>query len=280
MKGKRVLITGGNSGIGKEAAIALAKQGADIVLACRNIDKARSAVDEIKRITSSDCIAYMSLDLASKASIQAFSESFARQFDSLDVLINNAGLVSTTYQQTVDGFEMTMGVNHLGPFLLTHLLLPLLKAAGAARVVNVASDSYKMAKLDINDLDGKNNYFIMRAYSASKLANILFTRELAERVKGDGVTVNALHPGAVATSIWPSENLLYKLLSAVLKIFLISEKRGAQTTVYLASSGDVMGETGGYFYREKACKITHEQLNDRVFQKDFWKLSERLMLDV
>lgn len=275
MQGKRVLITGANSGIGKMAAIALAQQGAEIVMGCRNLSSAEAAKGEIQQQAPGAEVHVMALDLASLQSIHQFAEQCNKQFDRLDVLINNAGLASIERQETQDGFELTMGTNHLGPFLLTHLLLPLLQKAEHARIINVASHSHYSGKIDFDDFHSKHNYRVMKVYGASKLANVLFTQELAERLRDQGITVNALHPGMVATNIWPDDKLWQRAASWVAKQFMISEKKGAETTVYLASSDKVAQTSGKYFYKKKPVRPA-KACNDKAVQQRLWDLSETL----
>src|SRR2546430_6128948 len=199
MAGKVVVITGGNTGIGKEAAVALAGRGAQVVVTSRNEERGRSARQEIAERSGNDSVEVMSLDLASFRSIRSFAADVLDRFDHLDVLVNNAGLILRQRAETQEGFEETFGVNHLGHFLLTDLLLERLRASAPARVVVVASDAHKGARqgLDFDDLQAERKYRWAKAYSKSKLANIYFTRELARRLDRTGVTVNALHPGFV-----------------------------------------------------------------------------------
>ncbi|MEE8346831.1 MAG: SDR family oxidoreductase, partial [Dehalococcoidia bacterium] len=200
MQGKTVLITGANSGIGKETAVALARAGATVVFTSRDPKKGEQAAADIRRRSGTD-VTLMPLDLASFTSIRALAETFLQRYEKLHLLINNAGLVLSERTETEQGFETTFGVNHLGHFLLTKLLLDRIKASAPARIVNVASGAHRRVGggLDFDDLQSTNGYSAFRVYGRSKLANIYFTRELARRLQGTGVTVNALHPGVVAT---------------------------------------------------------------------------------
>jgi NAD(P)-dependent dehydrogenase (short-subunit alcohol dehydrogenase family) len=210
VRDKTVLITGANSGIGLETTRVLAGMGARIVMACRDRAKADPLRDQLAGETGNDQLEVMDLDLASLADIRRFAAEFGERHGRLDVLLNNAGCFSMTRQETVDGFELTFGTNHLGPFLLTTLLLPMLRDTPAARIVNVASAAHTAAKLDWDDLQMTRRYKGFPAYANSKLANVLFTFELARRLADDDVTVNALHPGHVATNIWPSDRWYWR----------------------------------------------------------------------
>ena len=246
MKDKLVLITGANSGIGKETARGLAAMGATIIMACRNLEKAEPVRDAIIEETGNARVSVMHIDLASLESIRTFAREFTAAYTCLDVLINNAGTFSTTRQETEDGFEKTMGTNHLGPFLLTHLLLPSLMQASAARVVNVSSAAAFFGKIDLDDLQMTSSYGMVgfRAYAASKLANVLFTQELAQRLEGTRLTVNAVHPGEVNTNIWPDNNWFWRLVNRINSRFRISAEEGARTVIFAAaSSGTITAES-------------------------------------
>jgi NAD(P)-dependent dehydrogenase (short-subunit alcohol dehydrogenase family) len=275
MQGKIVLITGANSGIGKETTKALAKKGATIVMACRNLTKANSVCEAIKKESGSRHIEVMQLDLASLSSIRQFTRQFSQKYQQLNLLINNAGIFCTTREETQDGFEKTMGTNYLGPFLITHLLLPLLTQTPEARIINVASDTHFDGQIDLRDLHLQKKYKGSQAYASSKLAIVLFTQELAERLKDAGITVNALHPGLVATKIWPEEKWYQVMASKIIKLFLISPQEAAQTSIYLASSDEVKNITGKYFYKKKP-KDVSPKCRDMELQKGLWQLSEKL----
>lgn len=211
MDDKIILITGGNSGIGKETAIDLASRGAKVYIACRNPAKCETAKVEISNATQSSNVQAIQLDLASFESIHNFSRNFHQLEKRLDVLINNAGTVASKRTLTKEGFEMDFGVNHLGHFLLTNLLLDLIKVASPSRIVVVSSEMHFFADLKMDDLNFENrSYSWMRAYSNSKLANLLFSNELARRLADDGVAVNSLHPGVVNTKVAASFNWFVK----------------------------------------------------------------------
>lgn len=277
MAGKTVLITGANSGIGKITAAALAGMGASVVLACRREEAAREAMEEIRLEHPDAQLEFLQLDLASLKKVRAAANEFLARHKTLDVLINNAGLANVRRQTSVDGFELTFATNHLGPFLLTSLLLPAVRAV-EGRIINVASGVHRIGKIHWQDLHFHSGYFVISAYAQSKLANILFTRELARREEANGVTVNCLHPGAVATNIWPEAKWHEKLFSKALKLFLISPEQGARTGIWLASNAIGGNVTGGYF--EKCSEKTPSKAarDDQAAEK-LWQISEELIRD-
>jgi NAD(P)-dependent dehydrogenase (short-subunit alcohol dehydrogenase family) len=277
---KVVLITGANSGIGKETTRALARRGARLVMACRNLAKAEPVRQAIQEESGNSQIELMALDLASLASIRGFTGQFSEKYQQLHVLLNNAGTFSMSRQETLDGFELTMGVNHLGTFLLTHLLLPELQRTPDSRIVNVSSNVYYRGEIDLDDLQlERRKYRGMNAYANSKLANVCFTLDLAAQLQDLGVTVNALHPGHVATNIWrlwPEERWYQTLLIKIMNRTAISAQEGAQTSIYLASSDEVRGVTGQYFDRGQI-KAVSPKCDDRHMRRGLWKLSEELV---
>jgi retinol dehydrogenase-12 len=252
MVGKVCMITGATSGIGKEAAFQLARRGATLVLVGRNQWKCEKTVQEINEQTGNSSVEYLLADLSYQAHIRDLAQQFKSRHQRLHVLLNNAGAIVLTRQQTGDGIERTFALNHLSYFLLTCLLLDTLKASAPARIVNVSSDAHRGAILELDDLQCQHQYRGFWAYARSKLANILFTYELARRLEGTGVTVNALHPGLVATNFLANNGLLGKFLWVFLAIRGISPQRGADTAVYLASSPEVEGITGQYFEKRQA----------------------------
>jgi len=215
------------------------------------------------------------LELASLNSIRQFAQQFSQKYQQLKVLINNAGVFCIKKEETQDGFEKTMGTNYLGPFLLTNLLLPLLKQTPEARIINVASHTHFQGQIDLRDLHLQKKYKGSKAYASSKLAIVLFTQELAERLKDTDITVNALNPGLVATNIWPEEKWYQALASKIIKWFLISTQEAAQTSIYLASSDNVKSVTGKYFYKKKPKEVSPKS-RDMQLQKGLWQLSEKL----
>jgi NAD(P)-dependent dehydrogenase (short-subunit alcohol dehydrogenase family) len=284
LSGKNVVITGGNTGIGKEAAVGLAGLGARVVITSRNEEGGRAARDEIVERSGSQSVEVMPLDLASFRSIRSFAADVLDRFDRLDVLVDNAGLIHQRRTETEEGFETTFGVNHLGHFLLTDLLLDRLHTSGPARVVVVASNAHKGARrgLDFDDLQGERRYRWMDAYNKSKLANIYFTRELARRLDGTDVTVNALHPGFVRSDFGRGGDLsgVYGWgIKYVASPFAISPEKGARTTIYLASSPEVDGVTGGYFYKCKPATPSSVAQDDAAARR-LWYVSEQLVASV
>jgi NAD(P)-dependent dehydrogenase (short-subunit alcohol dehydrogenase family) len=280
MDAKVVVITGGNAGIGKEAAVGLARAGAMVVITSRNAERGQAALDDVRKRSGSGDVAVMDLDLASFASIRRFAAGFLDRYTRLDVLLNNAGVILGRRTETAEGFETTFGVNHLGHFLLTQLLLDRLEGnPGGARVVNVSSVAHKGARngLDFDDLQSRRRYTPMKVYSKSKLANIYFTRELARRV-GDGVTANALHPGFVHSDFGLSGDagFFYGLGIRLGTPFAISSEKGARTSVYLASSPEVEGVTGGYFYKCAPASISAAAQDDAAARR-LWDVSEQLV---
>ena len=278
-----ILITGANSGIGKEAAVALARMGATTVITARDAAKGQAALDEIKQRSGSDTVEVMALDLADFGSIRAFSEQFHDRFDRLDVLINNAGAILSDRQVTAQGFEATFGVNHLGHFLLTDLLLDRLESSAPSRVVNVASLAHRYAHrgLDFSDLQSERGYQSMNVYGKSKLANVLFTTELARRLAGTGVTANCLHPGAVATGFGNADDTTgWERFTMMLgRPFFISAERGARTIVYLAAAPEVADKTGGYYVRSKLRTASKAGRDDQAAER-LWELSEAMVASV
>ncbi len=277
MKDKLVLITGANSGIGKETARGLAAMGATLIMACRNLEKAAPVRDAIIEETGNAGVSLMHVDLASLESIRTFAHEFAGAYTCLDVLINNAGTFSPTRQETQDGFEKTMGTNHLGPFLLTHLLLPFLIEAPSARVVNVSSGAAFFGKIHLDDLQMTKSYGMVGfgAYAASKLANVFFTQELAQRLEGTRITVNAAHPGVVSTNIWPDSNWLWSFGDRILSRFWISAEEGARTVIYAATSASLEGITGKFLADEQVREVKGN-CRDVTLQKALWRASEQL----
>ncbi len=250
LTGQTILITGATSGIGLEAAVKLAAMGAELVLVARNRARLDAAVANVSRRAGSPRVSSLLCDFSSQAQIHRVAAEYRAAHTRLDVLVNNAGSVWPTRQVSGDGIEETFAVNHLGYFLLTQLLLDLLRASAPARIVNVASIGHRSGTMDFDDLGFENGgYSTMRAYSRSKLANVLFTRELARRLDGTGVTVNALHPGGVSTGIWSHAPWYTKPLMPLARLFMRSPEQGGDVIVYLASSPDLEGKTGGYYER-------------------------------
>ncbi len=271
MQGKICIITGANSGIGKATALGLAKMGATVVLVSRDRARGEQAQSEIKAQSGNPNIDLLLADLSSQKSIRQLADDFKQRYSQLHVLINNAGVFSPRKRLTVDGIDMVFAVNQLAPFLLTNLLLDVLKASAPARIVNVSSGSHEANYLKLDDLQSEKHYRPMRAYGQSKLALVLFTYELARRLEGTGVTANCLHPGFVATNI--AQRGLpppVRLLAKPIFLFSISPEQGARTSIYLASSPDVEGVTGKYFVKSvprQSAPLTHdESLQHKLWQ--------------
>ena len=280
MKGQTVVVTGGNSGIGLETATALAAMGARVLLTARNADRGRAAVAEIAGRTPGAQVQLVVFDLADLSSVRRGAAEILEQAPRLDVLVNNAGLVLSERRVTADGYEATFATNHLGPFLLTNLVLDRLRASAPARVVNVASTAHNSARKGIpfDDLQSEGRYRGMRVYGQSKLANILFTNELARRLEGTGVTANSLHPGTVRTG-YGADGDARGLLAVGLKVsgpFFLSPAKGARTSVYLASSAEVDGVSGQYFVKCKP-RTPRSWARDPEAAQRLWRVSEELV---
>lgn len=252
MAGKVCMVTGANSGIGKVTALELARMGATVVMVCRDRGRAEPVLAEIRRATGNQAVELMLADLSSQQSTRQLAAAFRQKYDRLHVLVNNAGAMFLKRSVTVDGLEETFALNHLGYFLLTNLLLDLIQASAPARIVNVSSGAHMAAAIHFDDLQGER-YSAWRAYGQSKLANVLFTVELARRLEGTGVTANALHPGFVRSNFATSTPVARFVLT-LLKPFAISPEQGAETSIYLASSPEVEGVTGKYFVKKQAAK--------------------------
>jgi len=276
MAGKICLVTGATSGIGKVTATALAGQGAEVIIAGRNHQKAEDTVRQIQSETGNDAVHYLLADFSDLRQVRTLARSFREQYSRLDVLVNNAGAFFNARRETPYGVEMTFLVNHLAPFLLTNRLLETLKSSAPARIVTVSSDAHRYATLDFDDLEFRHGYVGIKAYARSKLANILFTYELARRLVGTGVTANALHPGHVATDIWKTNfPLIGPVLKWVMGFFALTPQEGADNSIYLASSPDVAGITGQYFVEREALKSSPLSYDESVAQK-LWDISEAL----
>jgi NAD(P)-dependent dehydrogenase (short-subunit alcohol dehydrogenase family) len=253
MTGKTCLITGANSGIGKETALGLARMGARVVLVCRNQQKGQNALAEIQRETGSSQLDLLVADTSSFGSVRALAGQVRQRYPRLDVLINNAGAAVRYRTVSADGIEMTLAGNYLGPALLTLLLLDLLKSSAPSRIVNVSSEAHRNSRLEMDDLQfERRKYNALAAYGQSKLLMNAFTFELARRLEGTGVTANCLHPGVVATNIVPANApLVVKVIFAAMKPFLLSARRGAAVSLYLATSPEATDVSGKYFVKSK-----------------------------
>lgn len=275
MAGKTVVITGASQGIGKAAALELAKMGAELVLVMRDQKKADAAVADIRAVAPTAKLDVVLADLSLMSAVRRAAAEIKARHPRIHVLLNNAGVVMTERKVTPEGHELTFATNHLGYFVLTRELLDVLKASAPARIVNVASDAHVGMKIDFDDVMGERAFKTWKAYGQSKLANVMFTYELARRLEGIGVTANALHPGVVATNFGKNNSNWFGWGVRVLAPFFISPSRGAATSVFLASSPEVEGVSGKYFKRSKAKKSTGYSY-DVDAQKRLWELSEKL----
>ena len=277
LSGKTILVTGASSGIGLEACVTLARRGAELLMVARDRGRGEAAVADVKaRSGSAAPVSLLLCDFGSQSSIRALAAEVRGRLSRLDVLINNAGSVSPKRQLTVDGLEQTFAVNHLGYFLLTTLVLDLVEAAAPARIVNVASVGHRHGTLDFDDLQYERGYFIMKAYARSKLANVLFTRELARRLEGKRVTVNCLHPGAVSTNIWSHGPGFARPLVALAKLFMVTPSVGGERIAYLAASPEVEGQTGGYYVKNRP--VAPSRLaQDSALARRLWDVSAQLV---
>jgi NAD(P)-dependent dehydrogenase (short-subunit alcohol dehydrogenase family) len=274
MEGKVVLITGGTSGIGKAAATALAAMGAEVVVTGRNRERGVAALGDIRRASDSEKVSLMLADLAVQGEVRKLADSFRERHDRLDVLVNNAGLIHSRRTVTPDGIELTLAVNHLASFLLTNLLLDLLKKSAPSRVITVSSEARRYAELDFGDLQSERRYRAFSVYGMTKKANILFTYELAERLEGTGVVANCVHPGGVNTNFGNDNRSLDILLFRVFKPFMRSPEHGADTVIYLASSTEAAEMNGKYLTDRE--EVSPAEPRDAVAQKRLWEVSEAL----
>jgi NAD(P)-dependent dehydrogenase (short-subunit alcohol dehydrogenase family) len=267
---QNVLVTGGSSGIGRETALGLARLGAQVTIVGRDPVRTREAVGWIKEKSGNIEIDSLLGDFSSLTEVRRVAAEYRAAHDRLDVLVNNAGAWFGTYGETQDGIEQTWAVNHLSYFLLTHELLGLLKAAPKARIVNVASAMHTSGKIEFSP---DKRYNSLKAYARSKLGNVLFTNALARRLQGTGITVNALHPGAVATNIAKDMRGLLKVINRTLQaLFFITPEQGALTSIHVASSPEVEGVTGCYFDKSRLAKSSAAS-RDEALQESVWKLS-------
>lgn len=266
-----ILITGGNSGIGKATAIGLAKTGANVVIGCRDEKKAKAAVEEIKKASGNNDVEYLLIDLASLKSVRSAAEEFKKKHDRLHVLINNAAVFLRNREVTEDGLEKTFETNYLSHFLLTHLLLDTLKASAPARIINVAS-KHAGIKVNFDDLQTTKNYSFMKAVGPTKLGMIMFTKELAKKLEGTGVTVNALHPGLAKSNILSDMSGFVKFIFTMLST---SPEKCAETSIYLATSPAVEKVSGNYFEKKKEV-ATGSNANSEADNKRLWDVSMQL----
>ncbi|OGN82558.1 MAG: short-chain dehydrogenase [Chloroflexi bacterium GWB2_54_36] len=280
MNGKVCMVTGATSGMGEMTARRLAELGATVILVGRSRERGDETLRRIVAATGNTSVELMLADLSSQAQIRQLAQRFKSRYQQLHVLVNNAGAWITTRQECIDGIEMTFALNHLGYFLLTNLLLDTLKASAPARIINVASYGHASGRIDFDDLQGRREYNGMQAYRQSKLANVLFTYELARRLAGTGVTVNAVNPGLVATrfglnnfGVIPAR--IVNLLIRVYGLVGANAEQGAQTSIYLATSPNVEGITGKYFEKQTAVPSSEESYDPATASR-LWQVSEAM----
>lgn len=272
---KVCMVTGANSGIGKATALNLAQRGARVVMVCRNHERGNPARAEIIQRSGNAQVDVLTADFASQQEVRLLAAAFKEQYDRLDVLINNAGLSRMTYTETEDGYETTWAVNHLAPFLLTNLLLDVIRASAPARIVNVSSESHQGSRIRFDDPNLTGRYGWFKAYAQSKLANVLFTYELARRLDGTGVTATVMHPGVVATNIWNRSNTPLDYVMRVIKVFFMSTRKSGDAVARLAVSPALEGVTGQYFNVMKPARSTPLSYDEEVAQR-LWGLSEEM----
>lgn len=276
INGKVCLVTGATSGIGEVTVRSLARQGARVVLAGRNRERTEALVRRIRAESGAEAD-FLVADLSSQDQVRRLAEEFRSRYDRLDVLINNAGLLNYRRAETADGLEMTFAVNHIGYFLLTDLLLDLLKASAPSRVINISSNAHRRGRMNWDDLQFRRRYSLWGAYAQSKLANLLFTFELARRLDGTGVTVNAVHPGYVKTGFaMNTEVPAFRAIKGAIDLFFaITPEEGADTMIYMATSPEVEGVTGKYYVRRRQVRPTAAALDPQAALR-LWRISEEL----
>jgi NAD(P)-dependent dehydrogenase (short-subunit alcohol dehydrogenase family) len=275
LAGKTCVVTGATSGIGEETALALARDGARVVIVARSPERGAKALERIRSETGNERVELVLADLASLAEIRRLAQELLSACPQIHVLVNNAGVVNLERRVTVDGFEETFAVNHLAYYALTNLLLDRLLASAPARIVNVASDAHKFGPLDPDDLHSEKSYRAMRVYGRSKTANILFTVELARRLQDTGVTVNAVHPGPVASRLGKNNGLLGRAVTSLLAPFFLSPERGARTSVHVATAPELADVSGRYFAKCREARTT-AAARDPALARRLWDESARL----
>ncbi|MCH9035743.1 MAG: SDR family oxidoreductase [Chloroflexi bacterium] len=275
MRGKVCMVTGANAGIGRATALGLAKTGATVVMVCRNPHRGQEALAQVQQESGNPSVCLLLTDLSSQSSTHRLAADFKALYPALDVLINNAGIIPRRRILTEDGLETQFAVNHLAYFLLTALLLDVLKAGAPARIVNVSSQLHGRAPLDFDDLQSESGYNRTLVYARTKLANVLHTYELARMLEGTGVTANCLHPGVVATNLLADATGLPRVIRLAARVVRASPEAGARTSLYLATSPEVEGVTGKYFAREKAVPSS-EASYDQPAARRLWRISEEL----
>lgn len=273
MQGKTCLVTGATSGIGRETALGLAKAGARVGIVGRDAERTQAAAERIRRETGAAVDVFLA-DLSAQAQVRRLASEVIARFPRLDVLVNNAGGIFSERQLTADGIERTWALDHLAYLLLTHELLDLLKTSAPARIVNVSSAGHTRGRIALDDLDGARSYGAMRAYCQAKLANLLFTYALARRLEGTGVSVNAVHPGVVASNFGNGTGGAFGLIWTLLRPFMIAPADGAKTSLYAATAPELKGVTGRYFAKGRETPSS-DMSRDRALQERVWEISLR-----
>lgn len=273
---KNILVTGSSRGIGFYTALGLAEKGAHVIIVSHDEEHSKAAVSKIKEKFGENSARYYVADLSSLNEVRGFSEKIKRDYDHLDVLINNVGAWFSKYKESDDSIEMTFALNHLSYFLLTGLLLDLIRSSTPARIINVSSDAHQgINRIHFEDIGFKKGYRPFQTYAQSKLANIMFTYELSDRLKDLDITVNALHPGAVASKLYRNFGILEPLINFWIKLTGKSSEEGASTSIYLASSEEVTDVTGKYFADEEQKQSSEASYNKESWDR-LWKLSEEM----
>jgi NAD(P)-dependent dehydrogenase (short-subunit alcohol dehydrogenase family) len=279
LRGRVCLVTGATSGIGAETALGLAQRGARVLIGGRSEARAEATRKDVIERSGNDAVDVVLGDFASLDGVRDLASRIEAKTDRLHVLVNNAGIMNLRRELTADGFEGMFGVNHLAPFLLTQLLLPLLSASAPARIVNVASDAHRFGRFELDDLQSEQGFGFpalassMRVYGGSKLCNVLFTHELSRRLEGTGVTANSLHPGSVATRIGTQNGgFLGAVVPKLLSLFFVSPAQGARTSILLAASPDLEGKSGGYYTDEKQVEPAALARDDAI-ARELWRRS-------
>jgi len=268
------MVTGGNSGVGKETAVGLASLGGNVVIVCRNKNKGEAAWAEVKAKSGNENIHLMLADLSSLKSVRDLADAFKSKYDKLNVLVNNAGEILSRRHVTVDGLERTFSSNHLGHFLLTNLLLDVIRDSAPARILNITSEAHRGAKIHFDDLQGEKNYSAFRAYGQAKLANVLFTYELAKKLEGT-VTANCLHPGVVRTGFGHDDSGLMSLVIWIASPFFMSAEKAARAVTKLATSHELESLSGKYFSKVKEARSSEESYDEET-ARHLWRVSEEL----
>ena len=276
LSNKVCVITGANSGIGYETAKALAALGMYVIMVCRNEEKAEEARIQIEIETANTSVEVVVCDFSIQHDIHVAARKIREKFDKIDILINNHGLIVSKREETIDGLEKTFAINHMGYFLFTKLLLDPIKAADSARIINVASTAHQRGSFNPTNIQLEKGFSPMKAYSNSKLFNILFTMELDEQLQGSGVTANCLHPGVIKSGFGREGSILFRLLFSLINPFKITSKQGALTTIYLATSREVEGVSGQYFVKRKKARPSLTARN-MDYAKQLWEISENLI---